>query len=77
MSKTITVGVALENTAYHFDKLYDYAVPADLADKVSPGSRVIVPFGKSNARRQGVILRINDEQPSGKLKNIVDEKRFM
>ena len=74
MSKTITVGVALENTAYHFDKLYDYAVPADLADKVSPGNRVIVPFGKSNARRQGVILRINDEQPSGKLKNIVEIK---
>ena len=74
MSKTITVGVALENTAYHFDKLYDYSVPADLADKVSLGNRVIVPFGKSNARRQGVILRINDEQPSAKLKNIVEIK---
>lgn len=74
MSKIITVGVALENTAYHFDKLYDYSVPVGLADKVSLGNRVIVPFGKSNARRQGVILRINDEQPSTKLKNIVEIK---
>lgn len=74
MSRSITVGVALENTAYHFDKLYDYAVPSDMADSVSPGVRVIVPFGKSNARRQGVILKINDEKPSGKLKNIVEIK---
>ena len=57
MSVEITVGVALENTAYHFDKLYDYAVPADLADRVSVGARVIVPFGNGNAKRQGVILR--------------------
>lgn len=74
MSKTITVGVALENTVYHFDKLYDYSVPADMADMVSPGVRVIVPFGKSNARRQGVILRVNDEQPSGKLKSVIELK---
>ncbi|MBR6634119.1 MAG: primosomal protein N', partial [Clostridia bacterium] len=66
----LTVGVALENTAYHFDKLYDYAVPADLAQKAKPGVRVLVPFGKSNAGRQGLILRINESAPNAKLKNI-------
>lgn len=66
----LTVGVALENTAYHFDKLYDYAVPADLAEKAKPGVRVLVPFGKSNAGRQGLILRINETAPNAKLKNI-------
>ncbi|MBR3753843.1 MAG: primosomal protein N' [Clostridia bacterium] len=66
----LTVGVALENTAYHFDKLYDYAVPADLAEKAKPGVRVLVPFGKSNAGRQGLILRVNDAAPDTKLKNI-------
>lgn len=74
MSGKITVGVALENTVYHFDKLYDYAIDDNMADKVYPGVRVIVPFGKSNARRQGVILRINDEQPSGKLKSVIEIK---
>ncbi len=74
MSKDITVGIALENTVYHFDKLYDYSVPASMADGVLLGVRVIVPFGKSNTRRQGVILRINDECPSGKLKNIIEIK---
>ncbi len=74
MSVEITVGVALENTAYHFDKLYDYAVPAELADRVNLGARVIVPFGNGNAKRQGVILRINDVRPEGKLKKISDIK---
>lgn len=74
MSVEITVGVALENTAYHFDKLYDYAVPADLADRVSVGARVIVPFGNGNAKRQGVILRINETRPEGKLKKISEIK---
>lgn len=66
----LTVGVALENTAYHFDKLYDYAVPADLVEKAKPGVRVLVPFGKSNAGRQGLILRINETAPNTKLKYI-------
>ncbi len=76
MSIEITVGVALENTAYHFDKLYDYAVPAELADMVNLGARVIVPFGNGNAKRQGVILRINDVRPEGRLKRISDIKDY-
>ncbi len=74
MSVEFTVGVALENTAYHFDNLYDYAVPAELAKRAKPGARVIVPFGNGNAKRQGVILRINDTKPDGRLKKISDIK---
>ena len=74
MSNEITVGVALENTAYHFDKLYDYAVPDDLADRAFLGARVIVPFGNGNAKRQGVILRINEVRPEGRLKKIAEIK---
>ncbi len=74
MLEKITVGVALENTAYHFDKLYDYAVPEDMAQKALPGVRVIVPFGNGNAKRQGVILRINEKAPEGRLKKICEIK---
>lgn len=74
MLNDITVGVALENTVYHFDKLYDYIVPYESADKALPGARVIVPFGNSNAKRQGVILRINDNRPEGRLKKIYEIK---
>ncbi len=70
MPEIITVGVALENTVYHMDKLYDYSVPLRLAEKAKVGVRVIVPFGNGNAKRQGVILRVNDAQPDKRLKSI-------
>ncbi len=74
MLDRLTVGVALENTAYHFDKPYDYAVPEDLAQKALPGVRVIVPFGNGNVKRQGIILRINEKAPEGRLKKIIEIK---
>ncbi len=74
MPERITVGVALQNAVYHMDKIYDYSVPVELAEKARAGARVIVPFGKSNAKRQGVILRVNASAPSARLKNICEIK---
>ncbi len=70
MSQTLTVGVALENTAYHFDNIYDYSVPSGLTCKVLPGVRVLVPFGKGNAKRQGVILSVREAEDGRKLKAV-------
>ncbi|HBL40410.1 MAG TPA: primosomal protein N' [Ruminococcaceae bacterium] len=70
MAQTLTVGVALENTAYYFDKLYDYAVPSELTQKALPGVRVLVPFGKGNTKRQGVILTVKQAEEERKLKAI-------
>ena len=70
MLHTLTVGVALENTAYHFDKLYDYAVPDEMRDGALPGVRVLVPFGNGNAKRQGVILAVKPLESGKKLKKI-------
>lgn len=74
MPEIFTVGVALENAVYHMDKLYDYEVPLLWAEKAKVGVRVIVPFGNGNAKRQGVILRINGVQPTKKLKSICEIK---
>lgn len=49
--------VAVEGAAYHFDKLYDYLLPFDMAE-ARPGCRVMVPFGRGNRKRQGVILAV-------------------
>ena len=51
--------IAVENTAYDFDKLFDYSVPVEYADMVSPGCRVLVPFGRGNRKRQGVIFEVS------------------
>ena len=62
--------VAIAETAFHFDKSYDYLLPPDMAGQISPGCRVLVPFGKGNRKRQGVILSIDGESELDRLKPI-------
>lgn len=49
--------VAVDNTFFSFDTDYSYAVPDDFAD-LRIGSRVDVPFGKSNNLRSGIVVDI-------------------
>lgn len=48
--------VAVENTVYHFDKAFNYRIPDSLLSKAKEGCRVLIPFGSSNTKRQGIIL---------------------
>ena len=48
-----TVGVAVSNATFHFDKLYTYAVMPDQQDTVRLGSMVLVPFGRGSRARMG------------------------
>ena len=48
-----TVGVAVSNATFHFDKLYTYAVMPDQQDTVRLGSMVLVPFGRGSRARHG------------------------
>ena len=52
-----TVGVAVSNATFHFDKLYTYAVMPDQQDAVRLGSMVLVPFGLGSRARRGAGLR--------------------
>lgn len=62
LSKAMLVGVALDKTTYSFDKVYDYLVPEQLADKVKAGCRVTVPFGRSNYKRQAMVIYTKTEE---------------
>ena len=59
------VKVAVDNTFFSFDTDYSYAVSSELADKALPGCEVTVPFGRANARRNGIIVEESDESPDG------------
>ena len=59
MNKTQVAQVVLESTAFDFDKPYSYAVPPHFT--LSAGCRVVVPFGRGNSLRQGVVLEIIEE----------------
>ena len=50
------VGVAVENTTYSFDKIFDYSLPESLVTQAQKGKRALVPFGRGNRRRQGMIM---------------------
>ena len=62
--------VAVENTTYSFDKIFDYAVDKSLITDVEIGKRVMVPFGSGNRKRQALITELKNGDTS-KLKSII------
>ncbi len=66
--KGTVVKVALQGTTFAFDKLYSYMVPEN--SSVSIGCRVVVPFGKGNLKKQGMVFEIG-ESDTEKLKPIL------
>lgn len=69
IGKTV-VGVAIENTTYSFDKIFDYSVPDELTSSVQRGRRVLVPFGSGNRKRQGMIMYRRESDTDG-LKSVL------
>ena len=61
--------IAVENAAYHFDKLYDYAIPPGM--DLRPGMRVAVPFGRGR-QRIGLVVETAGapEDPAQPLKEV-------
>ncbi len=59
MSKLVA-GVAVDNTVYHFDKIFDYIIPDEFADDIKVGCRVLVPFGKGNKSRQAMVMYLKN-----------------
>ncbi|MBR4510596.1 MAG: primosomal protein N' [Ruminococcus sp.] len=49
---------AVSGTAYSFDMLFSYTVPEHM--KLKRGCRVLVPFGRGNTRRIGVVMRLSE-----------------
>lgn len=52
--------IALQGTTATFDKLYSYLIPQTFDLKV--GCRVIVPFGKGNIKKQGMVFEITEDE---------------
>ena len=61
MNEELYAQVAVENTIYHFDKLFTYRIPPALREQVVPGVRVSVPFGAGNRRRVGLVFALSRE----------------
>ncbi|MDE5648527.1 MAG: hypothetical protein K2I33_01285 [Oscillospiraceae bacterium] len=61
--------VAVSAASFAFDKAFSYLVPEYLAEKAVPGVRVLIPFGKGNRKRVGLILGV-EKLEEGELKKL-------
>ncbi|WP_262398011.1 replication restart helicase PriA [Zongyangia hominis] len=71
------VKVAVDKAAFHFDKLYDYLPPKPGQSSALVGCRVLVPFGRGNQKRQGVVLGFGERERESFLKpvsRVIDER---
>ncbi len=57
-SSVLIAKIAIENTAYSFDREFSYLIPEGLKPDCVPGKRVLVPFGRGNRKRQGIITEV-------------------
>ena len=55
---TLVAKVAVEGLVYHFDAPYSYKIPTELEGKAVAGCRIMVPFGNSNRKKQGLIHQL-------------------
>ena len=62
--------VAVENTHFSFDMLFSYEVPDMFFGQIVPGKRVVVPFGRGDKKRIGLVFKMSDEIPEKKCKYI-------
>lgn len=51
--------VYVDNTAFAFDDAFDYLVPQEMMNTLKKGCRVIIPFGKGDKKRQGMVRDIS------------------
>ena len=62
--------IAVSAARFSIDKPYSYRFPDDMA--LSPGIRVMVPFGSGNRRTEGVVLSVEPGDESG-LKSVLQK----
>ena len=62
--------VAVSAVPFTVDRPFDYAIPEQLKEQAVPGTRVIVPFGRGNRRREAVILSVQESSQRETLKYV-------
>ena len=73
-------GVCLLDNPFSIDGIYDYVIPEELAEEVSAGSFVTVPFGTANQRRLALVVELRDTSPykeAKSLQSVCPEEMFL
>jgi len=69
--------IAVSAANFAIDKPYSYAIGEDM--KLSPGQRVMVPFGRGNRRCEGVVLSVEpgDDRGLKTVEQVLDEEPLL
>ncbi len=63
--------VCVSNINFLADKEFSYKIPEEFENSVNVGTKVIIPFGKGNRKREGVVTRILNDEYAMPLKYII------
>lgn len=76
-NKLLIAEIAVNGTVYSFDMLFSYIVPENFSVKC--GCRVLVPFGKGNSHRIGMVMNLCTEGRSGlkKIISVIDDEPIL
>ncbi|MDE6998376.1 MAG: primosomal protein N' [Oscillospiraceae bacterium] len=72
MEQARVARVAVSAATYTIDKPYDYLIPEPLAEKIRPGVRVAVPFGRGNRFSEGMVLAVTQDSKREDLKAVAE-----
>ncbi len=74
MSRELYADVIIDISARNVDRVFQYRIPANLRERVSPGVKVIIPFGRSDTKRSGTVVSVSGEPgiDPEKMKEIID-----
>ena len=72
MEQARVARVAVGAATYSIDKPYDYLIPEPLAERVKPGVRVVVPFGRGNRVSEGLVLAVTQDSKREGLKAVTE-----
>lgn len=79
MPETTVVQIAVDQTAFSYDKLYSYCWPESWGEP-RIGARVLVPFGRGDRCRQGLVMSCAREIDTKKYKtvaSVIDEQPLL
>ncbi len=63
--------VAIDQIVHKIDIDYTYRVPERFAEKLKPGMRVLVPFGKANQLKKAMVLSLDEGVGPDDLKELI------
>lgn len=63
--------VVLSKVTYDIDKPYDYYIPPSLREDIFPGVRVLVPFGRSNRKTEGMVISVAETSAAEQIKPVI------